>query len=561
MKKMIVSVVTILFLLSVVPIAPGRISIRVLVDESRVCGWDSIYQDILIERGAPSNTNWDFSFSSEEPWAFSNGAEEIRNVASIHVKKSGTLDYAELRDYDVLIIASFEESYSSAEMDAVRQFVENGGSLLMLADADFPNNSASRAFDVIFSSQTAVIADKEGVLKTFHYGDLDFTLERALFFYVDNVEVHPVTTGVDRIALVYGVPIIQYESGTVLARTDSSSWLDTLGSREGSKQPEEEAGPFDVLLAMENVGKGRALFIGSSISFWNAVTQDEKQNLKLLSNAVTWLGEPGGPYKQYQTTNDEAQHIVAEATSLYYSHEFLEAETRFREALAFFEESNEIFPNVDAREGIEDVRLCLTMCGIGMQAEEIHANATRLFTEREYEKAIEEFEKAKSLYDEIECTARADECAKKIDESISWITLRNKAAQELQQAEEALSVAPSTFDAAGYEQAKRLFLQAKSSWEEYDDPVQVTACEEYIEQCETERGRIRSRVVMVEATSALVLVVLSAMIAFIHWHRKKVKQPAEPNARDALAIVSERYVRGEITKAEYEEMMSTLKRE
>ena len=287
-KKVVVSAFAVLLLLSTLHITQSKTPMKVLVDESRVFGWDSEYQEYLIEKGVPEDTNWNFSFTSKETWSFSNAAEEIRNIASLNVKKSGTLSYLELRDYDVLIVASFEGSYSSLEMDAVQQFVENGGGLLMLADTNFSNNSFSRTFDVLFSSQNAVIADKNGVSKTFHYNDWSYTLDKTLFFYVDDIKSHPVTEGIDRIALVYGIPLTQYGSGTVLARTGSSPWADMVGKGEGSQQPDEETGPFDVLLVMENVGKGRAVFIGSSISFWNAVTQDEKQNLSLLSNAVQW---------------------------------------------------------------------------------------------------------------------------------------------------------------------------------------------------------------------------------------------------------------------------------
>jgi tetratricopeptide (TPR) repeat protein len=522
MKKALASVLAVLLFLSTFPGIQSRNSMKVLVDESRLYGWDSHYQDTLIEKGASKDTNWNFSFASEEIWAFSNAAEEIRSVASLDIKKSGTLSYSVLRDYDVLIIASFEESYSSIEMDAVRQFVENGGGLLMLADTHFPHNSFSRTFDVAFPSQETAIADKNGVSRTFRYKDWNYTLERYLCSYVDDIENHPVTKGVDRIALVYGVPITHYESGTVLARTGTNSWADTLGRGEGSKQHDEEAGPFDILLVMENVGKGRAVFAGSSISFWNAVTQDEPQNLRLLSNAVKWLGELGGPYKQCQAVNEQAKHIVAEATSLYDNQEFSEAKTKFEEALAVFEQSKKIRPNADAQEGIEDAVSWITKCDIGVQAERTYNNAMSLFAKREYEKAIEEFKKAKPLYDEIGCTVKAAECATKIDESTMWIALRDKATHEFQQAEESLSTAPSGFNAAGYEKAKSLFMQARSSWEEYDDPAQVRACEEYIAQCEKERGEIKNRVIMVEAT-AIVLVALTVVIVFMRGHGEKTR--------------------------------------
>ena len=248
---------------------------------------------------------------------------------------------------------------------------------------------------------------------------------------------------------------------------------------------------------------------------------------------------------------------------MYDNRKFFEAKAKCEEAIDGFEQSIKICPTVDATKGIEDATSFLAKCDIGIQAEQTYDNAISLFTERKYEKAIEEFEKAKSLYDEIGYTAKVHECTAKIEESTMWIALRNKATQEFQQAEEAFSTAPSTFSAAGYENAQGLFEQAKSLWEEYDDPAQVRACEEYITQCERESAQIRNRVIIVCAT-ALVPVVLAAVIIFMRRSKRKVShklQPSKPQVRDPLATIAERYARGEITKEEYKEMVSTLKKD
>lgn len=545
---MITVAVGVLLLLSTVTITSGAETVKVLVDESRV----GSYED------AP------YSFDNNvEDWGFGNAGKAVQSVASMDIKKKGKLGYSTLKNYDVLIIASFEESYSSSEVEAIKKFVENGGGLLFMGDIESSNNSVSRAFDVLFSSETVIIADKKA--ESFRASDYQF--------FVTDIKSHPVTRGVDQIALNGGIPITSYGSGTVLAETSSDSWADVVGEGLGKKDTDEDEGPFDILLAVE-MGKGRAVFFGSASSLYNWVTGvRDQQNLELIENAVEWLGEPGGPYQQYKTINEQAQNVLTEAESLYEGHQFSQAKTKFGEAIDVFEESNGIYQNPEANEGIETANDYIEKCETGIEADSIFDTALDLYDNREYENAITEFERAKPLYQEIEYTERAQECDTKVSESNNWIALRDEATSLFQKGEDALTTAPSTFSPAGYEEAKSLFEQSKSKWEEYNDPAQVSACNEKIRLCNDEIGKIKNNRMMVIIAVVVIIGVVVVVIIVVRRRKPKVeaapeipaappgipeKPPEVPREADALEALKKRYAKGEITKEEYEKLKAVL---
>lgn len=576
MKKVIVCVSAMLLLLSAIPVTTGAERIKVLVDESRVVTIPEEEQDVFIEEvDFPRSADWKFSFDNDDEfWGLGILSKRIQEVASVDVRKSGKLSYNSLKNYDVLIIASFEESYSSSEADAIRQFVENGGGLLLLAAPEASSNSISRSFDVQFSSETVTIArDKVGTssLKWYAWIERGILMGFPAVYYseIEDFKSHPVTSGITEFTMHEGIPITGFESGKVLATSGDDTYADKSGIGQGSKGDDEEEGPFDILLAME-VDKGRAVFFSSQMSFWNCIVQKESKNMDLVVNAVEWLGEPGGPYKQYKLKNEQAQGTLSNAVSLYQNHKFSQAITEFGKAIESFEQSNEIYTNAEANTGIEEANTYIEKCNIGNEANTFFDQAMDYYGKREYESAIEEFAKAQEKYQEIEYTERAQECTDKVEESQAWISLRDEATQLLDQGEESLKTAPSTFNTSGYEQSRTIFEQAKTKWEEYDDPEKETTCQEKIDLCNQEIARIE-KFRMMTIIVVVVVVVIVIVVVVVLVKRKKPKpveaaapeQPAPPGEgeKSALETLDERYAKGEIAKEEYEKLKSILEKE
>jgi tetratricopeptide (TPR) repeat protein len=495
MKKIVVVTWVVLLFLSTVHIA-GESSIKILVDESRGDEFEEALKAFYIYFfDFPETTDWRYSFENkEEDWGLYRAAETLRRAGSVNIKTSGRLTYDELKNYDVLVVATFKEEYTTAEQNAIVQFVENGGGLLFLADGDSPNDSVTTPFGVSFFEEDEAIADENA--ESFR--------DNIYQFYVTDIADHYITRNIDKIALNYGLPITEYESGEVLARTSADSWIEKEG--ENGKE-EKENGPFDILL-VQSVGKGGAVFIGDRASFYNHIVDDEKDNLNLLKDAVKWLGQPGGPYKQYKMLNEKGDTALKDAIELYENHEFLKAKQKFAETIDLYQESYDIYANSYAEEKITEAQSFIPKCETGITADGIFEKAEDSYKNREYEKAITEYEQAVVLYQDIGYTEQVEACNTMVEKSNYWISLREKGESLLQEAESALDSAPSTFDPSGYKQAKSMFEQAKEIWEEYDNPEKVAVCEENINLC-------NENITKIERTKTMVIVGVIAVIAGI----------------------------------------------
>ncbi len=512
MKKMIVFMI-VLLLFSSTHVTTSPEPLRILVDESRALSLDELFEqlpetvEVLGITITITGGDWRYSFeNTESSVGFGTAGTELQKTASLDIKKSGKISYHILKAYDVLIIASFTESYSTAEALAIRKFVENGGGLLLLASSSSElNSSVSEQFGVSFPSVGGFIRQEKDK------GSTDNV-------YIADLVSHPVTEGVNQILLNDGVAIGSYTSGEVLARTGTDSWADGAGEELFEKDEEEEEGPFDILL-VQSVGKGRVVVFGGNGSFDNyTLKEPDHQNLDLLTNAVHWLGESGGPYKQYKQLNEKAQQALSDALSLYEEKKFSQAKTEFDKATDFFTESNEIYPNPEAAEGITEVQSYVPTLEIGVKADSAFDEAAELYENQEYEKAIEAYEKAKALYEEIECTERAHECDTKVQQSSEFIALRNEAAELFEKGEKTLERAPSILSTAGYEEARSLFEESEKKWEDYHDPAHVQACKEKITLCDREIAKIeRTRLLIIGA-----MVGIGVLLTLIMRKRKPV---------------------------------------
>ena len=195
MKKMIVLVI-VLLLFSSTHVTASPEPLRILVDESRALSLDELFEqlpetvEVLGITITITGGDWRYSFENTEgSVGFGTAGTELQKTASLDIKKSGKISYHILKTYDVLIIASFTESYSTAEALAIRKFVENGGGLLLLASSSSElNSSVSEHFGVSFPSVGGFIRQEKDK------GSTDNV-------YIADLVSHPVIEGIDQIHL------------------------------------------------------------------------------------------------------------------------------------------------------------------------------------------------------------------------------------------------------------------------------------------------------------------------------------------------------------------------
>lgn len=196
------------------------------------------------------------------------------------------ITYEKLKRYDVLIILSSSQDFSSSEVEAIEKFVNNGGGLLLVVDTnwrnltmDYPANTIAKRFGVNFA-MNGVIYDAID-----HYGK---TEEYRNIPIISDIKSHEITTNVSDFFMTPGTYIKNTGSSNVLAYSDRDAWFDNFIGDEGIKEIDEINGPFPILSEM-SYGKGKIVFIPDNGLFLNSWMKYYENNAKLGLNIVKWL--------------------------------------------------------------------------------------------------------------------------------------------------------------------------------------------------------------------------------------------------------------------------------
>lgn len=169
---------------------------------------------------------------------------------------TGTL----LRSYDIVIRANGFGTYSTAEVIAYRDFVENGGRLLLLSDHYLyaPPDGVALGFGIEFAG----ITRGENRITTF--------------------TVHPITVDVAPLPYMVGSGIVRQPTpAQIVARLSDASYLDL--NKNSVRDSTDITAP--AVLGVMSFGSGRIVFCGDT-NLWEQVPQP------LLNNVLTWLKAP-----------------------------------------------------------------------------------------------------------------------------------------------------------------------------------------------------------------------------------------------------------------------------
>lgn len=170
----------------------------------------------------------------------------------------------------VAFVVAPDEQYQGADVARVRQFVENGGTLVVMEN--FGTAGAELLDDVGAEAQP-----DGGLLKD----DLEYYQTPAMPI-ATGVENHTLTTGVDQLTLNYATAV-RPGNATVLVRTGEFAYLVANDSQDVNDAGELAAYP---VATVEPVGNGSVVVVGDPSITINAML-DQPDNAAFLDRLVT----------------------------------------------------------------------------------------------------------------------------------------------------------------------------------------------------------------------------------------------------------------------------------
>ncbi len=184
----------------------------------------------------------------------------------------GPLTANALTGVTALIVSGPFKPLSQAEIDAVLQFIGQGGTLCLMLHIAPPNLTLLSSLGVAHSE--APLNEQENIIG-----------RNPKSFSVVNLAPHPLTRGLTSFN-AYGAWGVMPQADTVriVAATSPRAWLDTNGN--GSRDREEVGQAHGVVVA-GTLGKGRFVVFGDDAIFQNQFLADG--NLRLAQNLAAWL--------------------------------------------------------------------------------------------------------------------------------------------------------------------------------------------------------------------------------------------------------------------------------
>lgn len=195
---------------------------------------------------------------------------QVKETYSLRRYVSGNLADQTLYGYDILILATPNDSLSEIEIGNVVHFVQNGGGLLVLGDAWLNEdiNNLINHFAISFAA-TPIASPQH---------DWD-----AQSFYVTSFTPHSITQGLENWHMNWGGSLQVSDPALSLSTTSPDAWGDENGN--GQLDSGETTGTF-TLMAAAPINQGRVVVLAD-----NAFHEDmfSEFNAPLMMNMLNWL--------------------------------------------------------------------------------------------------------------------------------------------------------------------------------------------------------------------------------------------------------------------------------
>ncbi len=173
---------------------------------------------------------------------------------------------------DIYIIAGPMQGFTQDEISALKAYVENGGSLLVMLHISSPVAALLPSFGVTVSNY--VLGERENTIKG-----------AAQDFYLTDLTDHPINAGVKKIAVFGAWGLLAEGRAKATAHTSAWAWFDANRNRQYDHNEPRQS--FAVSAVCE-CGKGRVVVIGDDAPFANGFIK-EAGNTRLAQNVIKWL--------------------------------------------------------------------------------------------------------------------------------------------------------------------------------------------------------------------------------------------------------------------------------
>jgi len=347
-----------------------------------------------------SNTNW-------------NGISEIYKYTKNLGYSTDTVDDFEsaLSQKDVVLIVLYPQSQKYSK--ELKNFVENGGSLLLADDFGNGNEVLSDALLFPISFGKGQVCDMENNYK-------------KSIAPIVRVKNHPVTYGVKTIVTNHPTYIFPPSSEDI-AFFYPTSFIDS--NLNGRKDQNEKSGEYSFARAL-NIGKGRVIVLSDPSIFINEMI-DLGDNRLFYKNSINWLTF-GKKYtivfkktlNKYEKLMDNAEKALEDAKSKYQSFDYERA----------LESLNKVEQEIDkARDVLYNNREERVKSEIKKQEKDLE-NLKKEIEEIGGDKA----EDAKQYFDNAEKTLEDAKSKYQSFDYESALVLSNKVEKEIDKARDAL---------------------------------------------------------------------------------------------------------------------------
>lgn len=219
------------------------------------------------ERFSPNN--WDPSSYTELYYKLQEQGFEVEVVVD-------PLTSDVLSGMDILVIGGPMIEFSSQEISDIKDFVSDGGNLLVLVHIFPPVNILIEDFGIVCS--TYIVCDTENQINV-----------SPRDFYLMDIGTHPITEGVERIAVFGSWSLTSFEPANIVAWTSDHAWLDTNGNKMFDMDHEvpDRLG----VVAVSEYGSGKVVVVDDGVFTDEFVVIGD--NRMLRDNIILWFKEDG----------------------------------------------------------------------------------------------------------------------------------------------------------------------------------------------------------------------------------------------------------------------------